>query len=215
MMRIFGYLAVVGLLAFTACRKDNTINGRVFNAVTNEGLKNQEVAFVRNIKFSDDEGKEFTTLTDANGNYSLTVKANKRKAHKVVFSGIQDSNYFLIGKAEYGIYDRLTDHRVDLGFARIRTKNIFFIDSVFQNVSAEVSLQVRFQHATINGYYLDRYIAIRSNSTVEEYHSAPLLEGWTYLQGVSKRENGTSVEFRDSIYVDGSDPVVGDKFIQY
>lgn len=211
------YFSVSVLILLTSCRKQQTVTGRVFNAVTNEGLKNQEVAFIRNIKYSDDTGgkKEFTVLTDANGNYSLEVKANKRKAHKIVFTGIQDSAYFLIGKQEYGIYDRLIDHRVDLGFARIRTQNLFFIDSVYLNTSAETSLEVRFQHASINGYYLDNYISIRTGQTVQSYHSAPLLEGWTYYHGISTRVNGTTVEFRDSIYVDGSDPKVKDHFTFY
>ncbi|MCT4559931.1 MAG: hypothetical protein N4A41_01010 [Crocinitomicaceae bacterium] len=215
MKNIISYFFIGAMVVTTACRKENTVTGRVFNAVTDEGLQGQEVVFVRNFKFSDDEGKEFSTLTDANGNYSLSLKANKRKAHKLIFTGINDSAYFLIGKQEYGFYDRLTEHRVDLAFARYRTQNIFFVDTTYLNVSAETSLKVRFQHASINGYYLDDYVSIRTDLSTEDYHSVPLLEGWTYYHGISTRVNGTTVEFRDSIYVDGADKTVYDHYTVY
>jgi hypothetical protein len=186
------------------CRKEYTVSGRVFNAVTNEGLKNIEVVFSRNIKNTNDAVKKtYNTFTDANGNYLLTTKANIRKAHKVTINGVSDTNYFLIGNYDNGLFRKTNEYQFDLAVARVLSANFYYLDSSLINTSGEDKLFLQFRHQSVNGFYLDDSFVFRSSTSFLPIVSFPVLEGWTYIRGKTIRNNGLELEFVDSIYVPG------------
>ena len=203
---IFGLLLI---LVFSSCRKEYNITGRVYNAVTNEGVENVEVEFFRNIKSSDEDlKKNRSALTDQNGNYVLNPKANIRKPHMVRINGLNDTNYFLIGNSEHGLYQKTNTYQLDLGIAKIVSTNFFYKDSSMASFGPEKTLTLQFKHKSITGFYLNGPFVVRNDFSLENYVNLPMLEGWTYITGVSERMNGSTVNFVDSIYCPGNFSVV-------
>ncbi|MBU2018599.1 MAG: hypothetical protein KJ941_03050, partial [Bacteroidetes bacterium] len=179
-------------------------------------LNNIEVVFSRNIKNTDDEAKKtFNTFTDQDGNYVLTTKANIRKAHKVTIKSVSDTNYFLIGNYNNGLFSKTSQYQFDLAVARVLSANFYYVDSSLKNTSPESKLHLQFRHEKINGFYLEDSFVYRSEGTSFPIVSFPILEGWTYIKGKTVRFNGQELDFVDSIYASGKNLDVINHYKKY
>jgi len=208
-MKILKFSLIV-LLVLASCKKKYEVTGRVFNVVTKEGLANVEVLFTPKIKSEEDPGKvekQVSVTTDVNGLFVLETRANIRKAHRVNFVGLPDSNYFIIGETEKGLYSRNKSHRVDVGFARFKGCVFHMNDSTQYSTNSEKFLSVEFRHRSVPGFYANQKLYLKNFLQFPNVpNPIPLLEGWTYMKFESKRNNGQIIYFNDSIFVDMDTP---------
>ena len=100
MRKLIILLAITFLLI--SCNKKYHVVGRVFNPITGEGFPNVKVEFSRStggLPGGDEE--VISTLTDANGNYSLEYKG---RAERVKLDGL--SNLYELGTLKEGVYQQ-------------------------------------------------------------------------------------------------------------
>lgn len=190
------------------CKKKYSVQGRVYNVVTGEGVANSSITFSRNVKDNSGEGKDQNYLTDGQGYFNVATKANNHKIHKVIFNDFKDVNMFLLDPYERTILGRERSHDIDFRFARYEQYEIFFVDSTYKNEFPETHLSIELKHKSVDGFYINDTISVRPKLFGQgELTQYQLLEGWTYFKLHSTRSNGLKLLFEDSIYVSISEGV--------
>ena len=101
-MRYLAVLLVFSTFLFS-CKKKYHVVGRVLNPITGEGFPNVKVEFSRTTFDAIPGGDEevVSTLTDANGNYSLEYKG---RAERVKLDGL--SSLYELGTLKEGVYQQ-------------------------------------------------------------------------------------------------------------
>ena len=126
-------------IILSACGKDTTVSGRVYDPNTNQGIANIKVIVskekINPIPFSWDGAgatTEATTTTDANGNYLLNFHKNKNRTYYLYFLNDDDLFYKIESEMKFletNEVNQIIDYKlVPSAFIKKKIKNINCFD---------------------------------------------------------------------------------------
>lgn len=199
---------LIALFLLSNCGKKTTINGRVYNPVTNEGIAGIEVYVTRpkgGLGYDGNGTKTvYTTITDASGNFVIDERFRKSKSYTISY-GYDQKKYKLFDKqnspagAEYD-GSLIEFPLIPLGKLTENINNI----SCF-NSSDIISLE--YFHRSIPNHY-EGFNPVEYTGCFSHYgdeNNVPM--GWYVCIGTVTK-NGITTPFADSIYVtEGGDHI--------
>jgi hypothetical protein len=205
------FMVFMVLIGF-GCKKKITINGRVYNPLTNEGFSHVKVFTTKDkfcLGYSGCGGKTLKeTVTDEDGYYSITYRGQGKH---LVFNCISnEGNYFCNYIGSQGASIELTGQThydltvLNLGYLQKHYHNVNCYDSTDRLVITHRwhELSSVYDAYFPSGAYLE--------GCLDKYSSlSEVAMGWHYHEGYVER-NGATIPFIDSVYVPIGDTVVWD-----
>jgi hypothetical protein len=199
-------LALV-IFTLTACKKEVSLKGKVYHALTSEGIPDVKVVLRSGLKSGNVNGEELSTLTDSEGKFSFTEKLSKRGAHQLAVLGLNSKDYYFMSGPNYNMLNGNFDGICDVAVLPLKTI-VFFAEDTTKTISSEAFTEITMRHTLAKDYYPTKPFPIREKNDLvfsdQLTSSIKMPHGWNYLSGKSLRQDGSVYQFVDSFFVDYS-----------
>jgi len=199
-------LALV-IITLTACKKEVSLKGKVYHALTSEGMYDVKVTLRSDLKSGNVNGEEVSTLTDSDGNFSFTKKLSKRGAHQLAVVGLNSRDYYFMSGPNFSVLNGNFAGICDVSVLPLKTI-VFFAQDTTKAISSEEYTEITMRHTLAKNYYPSKPFPVRqkddSGFSNQLTSSIKMPHGWNYLTGKSLRQDGSVYQFVDSFFVDYS-----------